>query len=389
MNILDEIIIQAKARVFGDGQRIMDIHVKYPKKWMPLQAEPTDFRITDRNIESIEKVSDGLWLHLTEGGSDTLTHYHEGKGPGALLKIRDLEVEVQQVQDLICEGDKVIEAWPDAILTANVREEIVDDFQLKTYKDTLTGETLTYNLFLPKDYDKTHKYPLVLFMHDMGTTSNNPKVSLIQGLGGVSFANDLWQKDHPCIVLAPQYTRKVVNDAHETEWETEATIRLIDMLSHEYGVDRKRIYGTGQSMGCMMLCEMNAKHPGFFAASLMVAGQWEPEVMATAAKNNLFIIVSEGDKRAYPGMIACVAVMEREGAVVVRGGIDAKAPSKELRKQIEALTMKEHNIIFSWFTGSSVIPDGFEDHPGNHHMKTWVKAYDVRAFKDWMFSKSN
>ena len=40
--------------------------------------------------------------------------------------------------------------------------------------------------------------------------------------------------------------------------------------------DKNRIYGTGQSMGCMMLCELNIRYPGFFGGCFLVAGQWNP-----------------------------------------------------------------------------------------------------------------
>ena len=70
---------------------------------------------------------------------------------------------------------------------------------------TETGDTLPYNLFVPKDYDPSKSYPLVNFMHDAGATSENPLFTLKQGLGAIVWASPEDQARHPCFVLAPQF----------------------------------------------------------------------------------------------------------------------------------------------------------------------------------------
>ena len=81
---------------------------------------------------------------------------------------------------------------------------MVDDFQQLRYTDASNGLTLTYNLYIPKDYDPAETYPLVLFMHDLGVTSINPYTTLVQGLGAVIWASPAEQAKHPAFVLAPQ-----------------------------------------------------------------------------------------------------------------------------------------------------------------------------------------
>lgn len=60
-----------------------------------------------------------------------------------------------------------------AVSACHVINLIVDDFKQLSYTDE-NGTTLPYNLFVPKDYDKTKKYPLVLFMHDGTVTGTDP-----------------------------------------------------------------------------------------------------------------------------------------------------------------------------------------------------------------------
>ena len=42
---------------------------------------------------------------------------------------------------------------------------------------------LLYNLYIPENLEKGKKYPLVLFIHDMGSCSADVKNTLIQGKG--------------------------------------------------------------------------------------------------------------------------------------------------------------------------------------------------------------
>jgi hypothetical protein len=77
-------------------------------------------------------------------------------------------------------------------------------------------------------------------------------------------------------------------------------------------IDQNRLYTTGQSAGCMASIAFNIKYPDLFAASLLVAGQWNFQAMAGMIHNNIWIIVSEGDQRAFPGMNAAIAVWEKD-----------------------------------------------------------------------------
>ena len=148
---------------------------------------------------------------------------------------------------------------------------VVDDFKQFEFRDPATGVTLKYNLFIPKNYDSSKKYPMVLFMHDAGPLSEDAKTTLLQGNGGTVWANEVDQTEHPSFVLAPQYSVQVVNDQSQATPELEATVALIEHIAQIYAVDRGRIYATSQSMGGMMAIAMNAKYPNLFAASYLVA----------------------------------------------------------------------------------------------------------------------
>ena len=82
------------------------------------------------------------------------------------------------------------------------------------------------------------------------------------------------QARHECFVLAPEYGSVVIDDNYKPSALFDATVNLVRALTTQYRVDTSRLYVTGQSMGAMMALGMNIKHPGLFAASFIVAGQW-------------------------------------------------------------------------------------------------------------------
>lgn len=50
-----------------------------------------------------------------------------------------------------------------------MREQIAPRFQQLSFKDSVTGKTMEYNLYTPKNLDPNKKYPLVMFIADAST----------------------------------------------------------------------------------------------------------------------------------------------------------------------------------------------------------------------------
>lgn len=265
---------------------------------------------------------------------------------------------------------------------------IIKEFSVRTFLVPATDRAIKYNLFIPKNYDREKLYPLVMFIHDAGACSNDVGKTLIQGNGATIWAIPSEQSKRPCFVLAPQYSNVCVNDNFEVTWELDATIELIKSLMMKFSIDKSRIYGTGQSMGCMMLCEMSLRNRNFFAGCLLVAGQWNPSTMSAAKNQNFWIVVAEGDTKAFPIMKKCIDNIENAGGKVSREHIDAKADNLTLDKSIYSQNLQNCNINFTWFEGKTILPNGELDIPVSHHVFTWEKAYDIEALRKWLFEQS-
>lgn len=263
---------------------------------------------------------------------------------------------------------------------------VADSFQQLEFHDPKSGVTLKYNLFTPGDLDPEKSYPLVLFIHDLGVLSDHTDTTLYQGLGAVIWATPAEQAKHPCFVLAPQYATKIVNDESEFTPEVPATAELVKALLGQYNIDPARLYTTGQSMGCMASIALLIDFPDLFAAALLVAGQWDAQKTAVLGNANLWVVVAEGDEKAFPGMNASMAALEAGGAKVGRATWDGRANPAEFAAEVERMLAEDTPIKYTVLQAGTVVPEGLPDDGINNHMNTWPIAYRIDGLRDWLLT---
>lgn len=391
-----ETTVCAVTRVFAEGEKVIAAVAAYPAELLAGQLQVSAYGVKDRRILRVYPSRDGTLQPAEQGRFVVLELDREekeadvtimvGKGPHGRTAIREAKLCVSQnVPLLACNGTALPPFYDKR--SSEVRREIIKEFQCKTFCTQENGKHLQYQLFCPKEYKACGQYPLVVFLHDAGSCSDDVTAPLAQGLGAVIWADGEEQKKRPCFVAAPCYPEVCANDDYQVTWQADATIALVKRISEDYPIDRNRIYGTGQSMGCMMLCELNLRYPDFFAGCLLTAGQWNPETMAAAGRQNLWAVVSQGDRKAYPIMGACMDAMEQAGFCVSRAGIDAKDPDTVLNERLREQWKQGEHLYFTWFEGNSVLPAGAMDSPGEHHVRTWARAYEPEALREWLFAQ--
>ena len=266
-----------------------------------------------------------------------------------------------------------------------LKNETLKKFKQLTFNDEQTGKTMEYNLLVPKGYDGTASYPLVLFMADASTVGKEVTAPLTQGYGALEFASDRDQQLHPSIVLVPQYTDWAVQDDWSTTDEVEMTIRLLDAVCKEYNVDTSRLYTTGQSMGGMMSFYFNITHPDLFAASLFVSSQWDTSKMQDLGKKHFFYIVAGGDQKASGGMQDLTKVLRENEARIESASWSAKLSSQDQERLAEQLIARGSNINFILWETGSVLP---ESGKGMEHMASFDYGYKIAAVRDWLYKQS-
>ena len=269
--------------------------------------------------------------------------------------------------------------------TDAVVNPIVDDFQQLSFSDPATGQTLRYNLFVPKNYDRRKSYPMVLFMHDASVVNVATEGPLVQGLGAVCWASPEDQARHESFVLAPEYGSVVIDDTYEPSTLFEATANLVQSVTQQYSIDRNRLYTTGQSMGAMMSLGLNIRYPDLFAAAFIVAGQWPTAQAAPLAQKKLWILVSADDTKAYPGEQAITEVIQDQGTQVSTALWDGRSTAAEFAADVRTMRAQRTPVNFAAFEPGTVVPSGSTT---SAHMATWQTAYAIPGIRDWIMRQS-
>ncbi len=394
----------AITQVVGGGVRLVAVAMEYGEALSGSDFTTTDFTVEGRTISEIfashsvsltDRADRGKYiiLHLSSNDDDVPLSYKvtmsnattsstpkkggkkwvDGDKLSENLAFRTAEATIKQKSGT-------------TITTTAVKNLVVDDFQQLTFKDPQTNKTLRYNLFVPKNQGK-EPLPLVLFMHDAGVTSEYHRATLFQGLGAVVWASPEEQAKRPCIVLAPQLDEIIVDDNSQTSPMMETTVHLIENLLKQYNIDQNRIYTTGQSGGCMMSIAMNIKYPDLFAAAYLVAGQWNPDLVAPLAKKKLWIMVSADDLGAFPGENAITERLEKEGAKISRAWWNATWNTNEYRFAYDKIIAENNPIKYTVFEKGTVFLPGADTAGASGHRNTWRVAYSIEPIREWLFEQ--
>ncbi len=123
-----------------------------------------------------------------------------------------------------------------------------------------------YYVYLPKDYSKDKRYPLIVFLHGAGERGNGKdELHKINKHGLAKYASE--GMDIPAILLCPQCPERIV--WNNIVFELKA---LIDKTAKEYNADMSRITITGASMGGFGTWEMGLTYSNFFAGIAPICG---------------------------------------------------------------------------------------------------------------------
>ncbi|MFV0411027.1 MAG: PHB depolymerase family esterase [Paracoccus sp. (in: a-proteobacteria)] len=365
-------------QVFGRGQRVTAVIVGYDAPIANEGLGPDRFAVADRNITRVYANDRPVPTETGKDGACVVLEMNPDD-PAAITSApgidRPGQVVVAQTQPIHMVAGGQYEPTDPALINTRQLNLIVDEFQQLRFVDAETGLILNYNLFIPGDYDPARAYPLR---------------TLEQGLGAVAFASPRDQARHPAFVLAPQYPVGLANDAAQISDYPDITVRLIEALQTQYNLDVKRLYTTGQSGGAMASITLNIRYPDLFAASLLVAGQWDLSLVAPLAQDRLWVIVSQDDAKAYPGMNAIMQVLEQNGAGITRMIWDGRSRQEQLDANVAEMQAAgpNSNVFYAAFAEGTVIPEGESRAGAAGHVNTWRIAYDIPAVRDWLMSQS-
>ena len=267
--------------------------------------------------------------------------------------------------------------------------EVQGKFTQQTYSDTQSGKNITYNVFLPEGYRDSKQYPLVVYIPDASLVGKSSAEYLSQ-YGALIWASKMQQREQETIVVVPQYEERIIDDnngAKVVSDYVDATGRMITWLQTKYAVDDSRVYGTGQSMGCMATMYLAAQVPDLFAAVLLVSGQWDTADLTGLADSRMMYITAAGDAKASAGQAAVKKMFEQDQVEFAESSKpwDATWPMARQNEYANELFAKGSSINLATFSEGSVI--AANPVADQEHMASFEPAYRIPAVRDWLLSQ--
>jgi predicted peptidase len=372
--------------VFGDGAKVTSIELVYGEPIDSTSVNLTTFSVDNMEVANIYTSGNSVVLSMKHdlqlmqdresGAGRRVQGSRSGqnnRGGGHQLQ-QPRPIQVSQNATISAISGAKYAPSSETFIVENVKTLVADDFLSLSYNDAATGKTLSYNLFVPENYNPNEKYPLIMFIHDASIASRPLGSALTQGNGATTWSTPEWQAKHPCFVLAPQFETVQVDDDFNVQPELDVCLSLVDSLLNQYSIDRDRVYTTGQSMGCMSSYVLMLRRPDLFASAMLVAGQWDANALAPLANMNLWLLSCKGDVKSSEGVAAAIDVWKANGAEVVEQEWPLQDTAEGRAQSVKAMLNAGGNIHYTHFTGGS-------------HMNTWRVAYDIDGVKEWLFEQ--
>jgi predicted peptidase len=229
-------------------------------------------------------------------------------------------------------------------------------------KEFVSGEnTLPYRILYPENYDKTKKYPLIVFLHGSGERDSDNEKQLVHG--SRLFLNEANRKAFPAIVVFPQCpansswvkidvdrttqpAKFVLDYKKEPEWPLVAANELVKKISNEEAVDKSRVYISGLSLGGFGTFESVYRYPDLYAAALPICGGADSNAYDSRVKKTAFWLFHGDADQAVPVTL-----------------------SREMAAKLKSLKVESK----------------YTEYPGVQH-NSWDNAFAEPEYLKWMFA---
>ncbi len=179
------------------------------------------------------------------------------------------------------------------------------------------ADTLPYRMLLPKNYDSSIQYPLILFLHGGGERGDNNTSQLNHG--GKVFTSDSIMLNYPAIIIFPQCSKgsswtkmrsqkdsvsKIRTYTFPKESrpkkDMELVMKLLPDVEKNYSVDTDRVYVSGLSMGGFGTYDIVNRMPQTFAAAVVMCGAGDLTTASNMKQTSWWLFNGEKDSTVFP-----------------------------------------------------------------------------------------
>lgn len=223
---------------------------------------------------------------------------------------------------------------------------------------SVAGREYKYQVFVPDNWTKKKKWPVILFLHGAGERGDD---GLIQTEVGIGTAIRRDRSRVPAIVVMPQCEK-------EGWWTNppmpDVALQALAEAQKEFHGDPLRVYLTGLSMGGYGTWYLATKHPGKFAAIAPICGGI---LMPERAR-------TQPPEDNSPYLEAAKKIGKQTPVWIFHGADDPVVPVTESRRMTEAMKGVGAEVRYT-------------EYPDVGH-NSWEKAYAEAELFPWMLAKA-
>jgi poly(3-hydroxybutyrate) depolymerase len=179
------------------------------------------------------------------------------------------------------------------------------------------NEIMPYRVYVPKTYDGTRAWPLVIALHGLGGTEDGWMDGYQQRLPALA-------EKHGYIAVSPLgyrsdgfYGFSYGNDAasrRKQQLSEQDVMQVLGRMRAQYKIDPARIYLMGHSMGAIGTWALGAKYPDLWAALGPIAGTGSAQSVERMRHIPQFVVHGDADPTvSVNGSRTMVAAMKKHG----------------------------------------------------------------------------
>ncbi|MBC8086502.1 MAG: hypothetical protein H7Z40_04500 [Phycisphaerae bacterium] len=225
---------------------------------------------------------------------------------------------------------------------------------------TVDGFPYPYQVFIPKGYNSSLKWPVVLYVHGSNEQGTDGQKMMTTGFALVVKAQ---QQTWNTIAVFPQIPRK---EGYDRAPLVAIAMGALDWATQTYSTDPSRIYLTGTSSGGALGFELAYANPQRFAAFFPIASI----VCDRCILGDTATAVKMGDSHA---MVA--QKLKALPTWMFQGGADEHHPPATSR-------LSATNYAAAGWSNFK-----YTELPGESHSGAWTKAYAMPELWAWVFAQ--
>jgi predicted peptidase len=226
---------------------------------------------------------------------------------------------------------------------------------------TIDGEEYRYQVYVPRSFSTTARWPIVLSLHGGGEYGSD---GIRQTAGALANAIRRFPERLPAIAIFPQARADKTPGWHQAGGR--AALAALDKTLAEFSGDPARVYLTGYSAGGNGTLFLASRHPDRFAALLVVC-PFVREFRGTTSGVLYPSLAMPGDADPYASVARRIAHIP---AWLFHGDADATVPVDESRKMLVALKAAGADARYT-------------ELPGVNH-DAWTPAYARAEVFEWL-----